>query len=178
MGSGSSDVASASALRSAANEIFQQCVVSLHQGGVATGLGEHGRLSVMIKESTPEVQCRDPVIEHDGRLRAACQDALDGMPASNALNIFGLQSARVVLPLTFTNREVSSARLVTLADLFPGFDRCSISIDIKGGTMLSRWYDIWGAACSVMAMCVKAGQDGGGLVRCTLRSLSLEVMLI
>lgn len=43
---------------------------------------------------------------------------------------------------------------------------CNITIDISGPPMLARWYDIWGAACSIMGMCAKYSGDGTAIVEC------------
>lgn len=76
-----------------------------NQGGVVTGLGDHGQLSVQVKEEMPRVICAAPPAKHDLRMRGYCQVVLNGMPASTRPDTFGLalSQPKVVLPMTFTD---------------------------------------------------------------------------
>ena len=79
--------------------------MDLNQGGVATGLGDNGQLSLQVKAAMPQLRCETPPTEHSLRMRGYCQIVLNGMPALTKAATFGLGlfDPTVVLPITFTD---------------------------------------------------------------------------
>ena len=153
---------------------MKRCIVDLNQGGVATGLGDRGQLSVVLKAATPQVKCEASPTKHDLRMRAYCQIVLNGMPTSNTINTFGLRDLHptVAVPMTFTDgmslNMFWNLYFISSDDKTLASNRCNITIDINGPPMLARWYDIWGAACSVMGVCVRNHKDGTAIIECRL----------
>ena len=90
--------------------------------------------------------------------RSASQDLIDQIPTSLDNLIFGhagVPSVDVVLPKVFHQLSPPSPPLP------PGiFFYCRIyHSDINVGVTL-RWFDIWAAAVSINAMCVRQGKAG------------------
>lgn len=173
---GVSDRASGLELRDATYKILKQCVIPLRQGGTATGVGEHRQLNVVVKATAPQVKCEAPATPYQLSQRAYCQQVLNAMPASTALGSFGLQAmnAKVALPVTFVDgASFLHITIFSAHGLFPllmsltASQRCKVTVDIDGPPMLSRWYDVWGAACSAVGVCTVAGEEGTSIIECT-----------
>ncbi|KAL6719522.1 hypothetical protein ACLMJK_003763 [Lecanora helva] len=142
------DRASGVAIAKVAWELILKCADSQGSGGVATGVGKNGRLSLSIKPYKPQVECDDPdsVPTRFGPM-GACQQALNKMQVSTFPQVFGKSGAsevQVSLPMTIPDDA----------------GKCSISVDIKGPPVFTKWYDIWADAIAVTGICVIRGKWG------------------
>ncbi|KAL8790672.1 MAG: hypothetical protein Q9213_000520 [Squamulea squamosa] len=109
-----SDVVSPLDLRNAALAIINICVATRpSEGGLITGLGENGGISMRVVPYRPSVTCGP---DASGPPWITCRDIIDVMPADDKQQIFGPESdGTTTIPIPWSK---TSPRL-----------RCAMSID-------------------------------------------------
>lgn len=148
-GSITSDEATGFQMSAAAWDLIQKCssIQTKDRGGIATGLGEKGRVSLVVQEYKPNVQCGVPSFSATGGVREACQAALNTLPVSTFSQTFGAKGtpdAEIELPKSYSDDN----------------SRCFVTVDITGAAVAANWYDIWAGAVAVMGICVLDGKAG------------------
>ncbi|KAL8942145.1 MAG: hypothetical protein Q9216_001830 [Gyalolechia sp. 2 TL-2023] len=118
--------------RRAANALIGTCGNGRDdpEGGIATGLGRHGRLSLTMTSYRPQVRCFQPIQDPP----AECVDIVESMPATKDLQVFGTdgdQGVQIDLP-----REIAN------------------------GPSVTSWYRIWEEMVAVEGMCARQALDG------------------
>lgn len=123
------DEATGFQMSAAAWDLIQKCssIQTKDRGGIATGLGkstyprtikkstlmtilvgEKGRLSLVVQEYKPNVQCGVPSFSATGGVREACQAALNTLPVSTFSQSFGAKGtpdAEIELPKSYSDGE-------------------------------------------------------------------------
>lgn len=117
-------------------------------GGVVGGLGEEGKMNVLLGKMVPHVLCFGAV-SRSPRFRQNCQDILDTMDDSVTPRLFGPASEHqpvdVTLPLT----------------LKAGYlNRCIVEITTSGQPDVWKFINAWETVQTINAMCIRQGRKG------------------
>ena len=134
-------------LKRAARYIIDVCVTgSPNEGGLVTGLGKNGHLSMRVVPYKPTVECGP---EGGGPPWMTCRDIIDAMPASNKKQVFGPKTEEsTTVPIPWKYSTVRK--------------RCGMFLsgptDNPAASDTGDWYKIYAAATAVDFMCIQHGR--------------------
>ena len=96
-----------------------------------------------------------------------CGYILQGMPASEALVVFGNRpgpDVQQVLPKRFLDgksfHSTHSLGIIVVMTLNTETRKCGLTVLMNGDPERQTWYNIWAAAVSVVGVCLAKGQLG------------------
>ncbi|CAF9934809.1 hypothetical protein IMSHALPRED_009842 [Imshaugia aleurites] len=144
---GFSDLMKPLDLKMAVQKLIQDCVAGDNpKGGIAERMGQADRLSVFVARIEPNsVRCF--YAAGSPPVTALCPFGLNRMPVSDENQIFGQRGTP----------NIDVALPVRYAD---SLSECAIDVVIDGPPARANWYDIWGSAVMVVAMCARFGMSG------------------
>ncbi|KAL9018711.1 MAG: hypothetical protein Q9185_004025 [Variospora sp. 1 TL-2023] len=115
--------------------------------------GDEGRINLIIRTYEPNVQCTSSPASSPSY--GNCLNLVGKqMPNDKELKVFGRRefvTVKEVLPMTI----VDSSKWIT-----PDTRKCQLVVNTRGPVDNAAWYDIWGAAVAIDAMCGRKNQGG------------------
>ena len=129
--------------------------------------GDRGRINMIIRTFTPNVQCSSgPSSPSYG----TCLNIIGKqMPNDKEVQTFGragTPNVRQVLPKTIidtcmlTPCFLNRAAIRGVTDIGIDTYKCQLTINTRGPVDRATWYDIWGAAVAIDAICGRHSQGG------------------
>ncbi|KAL8647255.1 MAG: hypothetical protein Q9210_005665 [Variospora velana] len=154
-----SDYARGSDLLRAAQYLLTECFSDHQQGGIVRNLGDKGRINLIIRTYEPNVQCSSSPASSP--TYGTCLSIVGKqMPTDKEVKVFGRRefvTVKEVLPRmivdscthSYSTHFWQESQLMEAADT----RKCQLIVNTRGPVDNAAWYDIWGAAVAIDAMC-------------------------
>ncbi|KAG6986474.1 hypothetical protein G7Y79_00082g100900 [Physcia stellaris] len=141
------------------------------EGGIATGIGLHSHLSLIMTSYKPTVRCSNPVA-HEPR---DCDEILLTMLTSRGTQTFGpagVPGVQVHLPFEMANGTLSPYPS-------PNYEAVPLStfvaLSFTRAPALASWYQIWEEVVAVEGMCADEDREGMAYSIGSRRNMFLEL---
>lgn len=152
--------ASLMSFASAGNSLIRRCASQPRHivGGIATGLGVEGVLSLEMRSYQPSIACGEPF----GPPPQNCIDIIRIMPTGTGKRRFGRRGTPGIdVPLG-----------IYLHSDNPG---CQVIIDATAPVETASWYSLWEAMVAIDGMCVRQGKMGSAYLLGDLGHIYIEM---
>lgn len=133
--------------------------------------GRRGGLSMFVKQWVSSVVCSEA--ESKFPASSGCNLALDKVPASDLQEVFGAQGTPYIdvpLPVTYSQCQYLLYRSPFLPPRLLTWSTadnpCTVEVSLTEPPVQANWYSIWGAAVSIVAMCVRLIKEGMSVGKC------------